>query len=254
MSEWLDDAIHVVRHGADLYVEQVGPSDAPAVLYLHGGPGASAHAFRALLGEELERYRMIYLDQRGGGRSYADVDFDLDTLADDIPAVAAALEIESLTLLAHGFGAAVAVRCQRRHPRLIAGAVWINPWLSFPLLAGSLARKAAQLSGDRSLLEELVDPNATVDAAFRSVGAKPLLDALLFPDPAARLQLEHVESGVLFGPSESATLRDLWLLDVSAVRRLWDRHRGGRTDESFALWPILMFRAWSDLQHTARSS
>ena len=44
------------------------------------------------------------------------------------------------------------------------------------------------------------------------------------------------------------------LLDVSAVRRLWDRHRGGRTDESFALWPILMFRAWSDLQHTARSS
>jgi proline iminopeptidase len=215
VSEWLDDAIHVVRHGADLYVEQVGPSDAPAVLYLHGGPGASSHAFRALLGEDLERYRMIYLDQRGGGRSYADLDFDLDTLADDVVAVAAALSIPSLTLLAHGFGATVAVRCQRLHPNLVRGAVWINPWLSLPLLAGSLARKAAEMSGDNALLEESGDPNATVDAAFRAVGAKPLLDALLFPDPAARLHLEHAESSVLLGPSESAALRDLWSQDVS---------------------------------------
>lgn len=215
MSDWVDNAIHLVRQGADLYVEQVGPRDAPVVLFLHGGPGASAHAMRELLGEDLERYRMIYLDQRGGGRSYADVHFDLDTLADDVAAVATALEVGSLTLLAHGFGAAVAVRCSRRHPRLVRGAVWINPWLSMPMLAGTLARHAARMVGSSTVPDESGDPLVTVDAAFSLVGAKPLLDALLFPDPAARLHLEHAESSVLLGPSESASLENPWFVDVS---------------------------------------
>jgi proline iminopeptidase len=215
VSDWIDDALHVVREGADLYVEQVGPADAPPVIFLHGGPGASAHAFRALLGEDLEPYRMVYLDQRGGGRSYADQAFDLDTLADDVAAVAYALELPSVTLLAHGFGAAVAVRCSERHRDLVRGSVWINPWLSMPLLAGTLARHAARLSGEHEGIFDHGDPVASVDAAFGAVGAKPLLDALLFPDPAARLHLEHTESGVLLGPSESASLRDPWLVDVS---------------------------------------
>jgi proline iminopeptidase len=226
VSAWIDDALHVVRQGADLYVEQVGPTDAPAVIFLHGGPGASAHAFRALMGEDLERYRMVYLDQRGGGRSYADQDFDLNTLADDVAAVAEALELPSVTLLAHGFGAAVAVRCSERHRKRVRGSVWINPWLSMPLLAGTLARHASRLSGVDAGSLDLGDPVATVDAAFGAVGAKPLLDALLFPDPAARLHLEHTESSVLLGPSESASLRDPWWVDVSEAL---DRDLGALT-------------------------
>jgi hypothetical protein len=97
----LDDAIHVVREGADLYVEQVGPADAPPVVFLHGGPGASAHAFREFLGDDLESYRMVYADQRGGGRSYADAPFDLDTLADDVAA------------LSHGRSTSAPRRCSR---------------------------------------------------------------------------------------------------------------------------------------------
>jgi len=220
---FLDEALHLVRGGADLYVEQVGPADAPPVLFLHGGPGASAHAFRELLGDDLERYRMVYLDQRGGGRSYADAPFDLDTLADDAAAVVRALRLGRVTLLAHGFGAAVAVRCVARHPELVRGQVWLNPWLSMPLLARTLRRQATVLSarGDGAPRplgppgEEDGDPEASVDAAFAVAGAKPLFDALLFPDPAARLRLEHAESTVLLGPSESAGLDAPWRVDVA---------------------------------------
>jgi len=81
---FLDEAYHVERPGADLYVEQVGPTSAPPVYFLHGGPGYHAHAFRELVGDDLEGFRMIYADQRGGGRSYADQPFDLDVLADDV--------------------------------------------------------------------------------------------------------------------------------------------------------------------------
>ena len=239
---FVDDALHLVREGADLYVEQVGPTDAPAVLFFHGGPGASAHAFREILGEDLERYRMVYLDQRGGGRSYADAAFDLDTLADDAAAVAEALRLPSVTALAHGFGAAVAVRLAIRHPSLVRGQVWLNPWLSMPVLAATLHRHAhggdshvgaaaaqvgpAEPIGGTPTIGSLdpvgsivaaatIDPDALVDEAFAAAGAKPLFDALFFPDPAARLQLEHAESSVLLGPSESVGLSDPWHVDVS---------------------------------------
>jgi proline iminopeptidase len=210
---FVDDARHLIREGADLYLEQFGPADAPAVLFLHGGPGASSHAFRELLGEDLEAYRMIYLDQRGGGRSYADAGFDLDTLADDAAAVVAALGLDRVTVLAHGFGAAVAARLAARHPGLPRGHVWLNPWLSMPLLARTLHRRAGVGRVDAE--DDGADPVALVDAAFAAAGAKPLFDALLFPDPAARLRLEHAESTVLLGPSESAGLDDPWHVDVS---------------------------------------
>jgi len=211
---FVDDALHLVREGADLYLEQVGPADAPPVLFLHGGPGASAHAFRELLGEDLEAYRMIYLDQRGGGRSYADAAFDLDTLADDAAAVAEALRVPAVTTLAHGFGAAVAVRFAVRHPGRVRGHAWLNPWLSMPLLAATLYGRAHGADADAPEPDGVADPDALVDAAFAAAGAKPLLDALLFPNPAARLRLEHAESSVLLGPSESVGLSAPWHVDV----------------------------------------
>ncbi|HTZ10138.1 MAG TPA: asparagine synthase (glutamine-hydrolyzing) [Acidimicrobiales bacterium] len=34
------------------------------------------------------------------------------------------------------------------------------------------------------------------------------------------------------------------ILDVAAVRRLWDEHRTGRFDRQFEVWDVLMFQAW----------
>lgn len=243
MSLFHDDVMHISRDGAalpgsleaavdseagaagaDLYVERVGPADAPTLIYLHGGPGASAQPFREMLGEDLERYQVVYLDQRGGGRSYAAGDFDLDTLADDVEAVARSLELGSVVLLAHGFGAAVATRTALRHPARVVGMVWINPWLSMPRLAGTLHRQAMAMSDAEGLSpgalgeadeHAAAGAEALADAAFASVGAKPLLDALLFPDPAARLRLEHAEASLMLGPTESGTLTALWSTDVS---------------------------------------
>ena len=213
MGGYRDDALHLERPGADLYLEVVGPEDAPAILFLHGGPGGSSHALREALGDDLERYLMIYLDQRGGGRSYADAPFDLDTLASDVAAIARDLKTPPLILFAHGFGAAIAARTERRHPDVVRGHVWLNPWVSMPILAGTLHQRALELSG-QSGAGDGIDPAALVDEAYRLVGAKPLLDALSFPDPASRLRLEHLTSTALHGPEWSTTLDDPWDVDV----------------------------------------
>ena len=48
------------------------------------------------------------------------------------------------------------------------------------------------------------------------------------------------------------TLRSDGLLDVAAVRRVWDDHTSGRWDAGHELWPLLMFQAW--LHRPARAA
>jgi proline iminopeptidase len=220
---FIDEAVHVERPGADLYVDQVGPSSARTLYYLHGGPGYHAHSFRDLLGDDLEGYRMIYADQRGGGRSYADAPFDLDVLADDVAAVVDALGAAPAGLLAHAFGGAVAVRAALRHPDRFDALVLVNPWFSMPMLARTLQREAAHRSGrpDTALPPEgaladaqSLDPDELIRTAFAQVSAKALLDALEFPDLATRLRLEHSDATALLGPTETAELEAPWRVDV----------------------------------------
>ena len=140
---FFDTPYHITRGRADLYVEQVGPETAPVVFFVHGGPGYNSHSFRDLVGDELERYRMIYADQRGAGRSYTDAAFTLDDLADDIRAILDALELERGSLLAHGFGAQIAVQAATAFPDRLGSLVLVNPWFSMPLLARTLQRRGS---------------------------------------------------------------------------------------------------------------
>jgi len=223
VSAWIDAPITVRTERADLYLEQVGPQDAPVVLYLHGGPGYGSFSFRDLVGDDLTGYRMVYADQRGGGRSYAGGPFGLDDLAGDVATLLSALRLERATLLAHGFGAQVAVRAARRHPDLVEGLVFVNPWFSMPLLARTLQRRAAHLSGapDAALPSEAaladpdaLDPDEIADRAFGMVDPKALFDALEFPSPASRMRLEHADAVAQYGPQSAAAPDAMWRLEV----------------------------------------
>lgn len=228
---WVDAPITVQARDADLYLDQVGPQDAPVVLYLHGGPGYGSFSFRDLMGDELERYRMLYADQRGGGRSYAGGPFGIDDLADDVATLLRATRLERATLLAHGFGALVAVRAAVRHAERVERLVLMNPWFSMPLLARTLQRRAAHLAGvpDEALPSEealadadALDPEEIAERAYRLMPPKQLFDALEFPVPASRLRLEHADAVAQFGPQRNEAPDDVWrasaLDDLPALR------------------------------------
>ena len=218
-----DEIFHVETPHADLYVEDVGPAEAPVLYYLHGGPGYNAYSFRDLVGDALESFRMVYADQRGAGRSYVDMPFDLDVLADDVVLNLDALGVPRASLLAHGFGAHIAVRAALRHPHRVERLVFAAPWVSMPLLARGLQREAAVAVGDagsalppeESLAEpEALEPETLVAEAFGRVPAKQLFDAMQFPSPASRLRLEHSDTEALFGPQELVEPEGVWRLDV----------------------------------------
>ncbi len=212
----IDTPITIQGRNADLYVEQVGPQDAASVLYLHGGPGYNAFSFRDLVGDELREWRMLYADQRGGGRSYADGDFTSDDLVADAITVLDATQRDSATLLAHGFGALVAVKVAAFHPDRVDGLVLINPWFSMPALAKVLHRTATHAADSDAggAGDAPDDPAQAVDEAFALSDPKTLFDSLEFPNPASLMHLEHIDSIAHYGPQERSVPLDTWTADA----------------------------------------
>ncbi len=134
--------------GAALFYRMVGTG--PDVLVMiHGGPGMDmgymVPDFRPLA----ERHRLLFYDQRGGGRSeLLRDDPALYTMARhvaDLEALRRRFGLERMTLVAHSFGPAIAASYAIAHPDHVARMIFLGP---VPPRAGDLwARYGATLEG-----------------------------------------------------------------------------------------------------------
>jgi proline iminopeptidase len=96
--------------GVSLNVEEVG--DGFPVIVLHGGPGLDHSSFRPYLDPLGDGFRLLYVDERGQGRSER-VDpatLSLDVFARDVDLLAEALGLDRFALLGHSFGAIITTR------------------------------------------------------------------------------------------------------------------------------------------------
>src|SRR5919202_1843607 len=90
-----------------MFVEEVG-SGFPLIV-LHGGPGLDHTHFRPWLDPLGDELRLLYVDERGQGKSER-VDpetLSLEVFARDVDLLAEALELGRFALLGHSFGAIV---------------------------------------------------------------------------------------------------------------------------------------------------
>jgi proline iminopeptidase len=133
--------------GKQLYVEVLGPVTAPAVLYLHGGPGTGAYDFTRHQGGRLSPVlRLVAMDQRGVLRSdpLGDTEaFGLEDLIEDCEAVRRALGIDRWAVIGHSFGGYLAVRYALKYPAAVTAVVLESPTLDLGSSARSLLRRAA---------------------------------------------------------------------------------------------------------------
>jgi proline iminopeptidase len=91
-----------------LFVEEVG-SGFPLIV-LHGGPGMDHTMFRPYLDPLSDDFRLLYVDERGQGRSdrVDPATLSLEVFARDVDLLAEALELDRFALLGHSFGAIIA--------------------------------------------------------------------------------------------------------------------------------------------------
>jgi len=90
----------------ELYHTEYGPEDAPRLLCLHGGPGASLDYMLPQMLALASDYRLIFYDQRGGGRSRVNDQSPITwkTHVEDLAALVRELSLEPLTLVGYSWG------------------------------------------------------------------------------------------------------------------------------------------------------
>jgi proline iminopeptidase len=134
--------------GASLFYRLVGTG--PDVLVMiHGGPGMDMGYMVPDFAPLAKRHRLLFYDQRGGGRSeILRDDPALYTMARhvaDLEALRRHFKLERMTLVAHSFGPAIAASYAIAHPDRVARMVFIGP---VPPRAGDLwARYAVSMHG-----------------------------------------------------------------------------------------------------------
>ncbi len=95
--------------GARIFYQPVGSPDNYPLIVLHGGPGLDHTEMYPWLNALSEQFYLIYVDERGQGRSER-VDpatLSLSRFAEDVTKLAAALELPRYALLGHSFGAMI---------------------------------------------------------------------------------------------------------------------------------------------------
>lgn len=113
---------------ATIFYETVG-SGAPIVV-VHGGPGLDHNYLQPGLDALGNRFELVYFDQRGTGRSSAELTTDaihIDAFVRDIEALRESLGHERITVLAHSFGSLIGMRYALTHPERTRALILMNP-------------------------------------------------------------------------------------------------------------------------------
>jgi proline iminopeptidase len=182
-------------------------------LYIHGGPGAGSYFLEKLMGDSLEQhFQMIYLDQRGSGRSMSpkDNNYSLDRMIKDFEEVRTSLGIKQWLTIGHSFGGLLQMGYAKNHTNVIKGMIMINCSLNLnETFKSSWCPKACDLLGitDRrfyldetlpikvrwdSLIVQLVRKDIIWKMAFSSRNDMDMMNAACSEVPRGNVDFESI--------------------------------------------------------------
>jgi len=142
--------------GAIVYYETIGQGR--PLMVLHGGPGAPHGYFLPYLLPLAKHHRLVFMDERGSGRSERLANFKgytLDNLACDADAVRRALGLKTVDVMGHSFGGILAQAYAIKYPSTVRRLI----------LAGT-GSSASRINADFKLIKDSLDPalRAQIDA------------------------------------------------------------------------------------------
>ena len=119
----------VDANGVMIYYKMLGRG-AP-LLIVHGGPGASHDYFLPYLLPLARRNKVVFIDERGSGRSQKLEDpsgYTIENMVEDVESVRQALGLGKISLMGHSYGGALAqayaLKYQANLTHLILGSTW----------------------------------------------------------------------------------------------------------------------------------
>jgi proline iminopeptidase len=146
--------------------------DTPAVILLHGGPGASESPLFRHFNSDLEhKFLMVYWEQRGTGRSYRSsiptmtIDQFVCDLDEVVELVRARFHKTRVVLLGHSWGSAIGLLYAARYPGKVAAYLGVGQVADM--------RQGEQLSYEFALREARRRDDDDAIKALQEIGAPP---------------------------------------------------------------------------------
>lgn len=124
--------MHAEINGTRLFYETVGSG--PAVYILHGGLGFDHTYFRPWLDPWAERFKLVFYDHRGCGRSERPATLDdvtHETWIDDLDALRAHLGDDTFVVAGNSYGGVLAQEYALKYPERLDGMVLITSLPAF---------------------------------------------------------------------------------------------------------------------------
>jgi proline iminopeptidase len=137
---------YVDAHGVLIYYGEFG-AGSPLVV-VHGGPGADHTYFLPWLLPLARTHRLIFIDERGSGRSQRLQDaslYTVEAMVEDVEAVRQALHLGKISLLGHSYGGVLAQAYALKYQQNLTHLILNSTFPSTRQMNEVLAREKAQM-------------------------------------------------------------------------------------------------------------
>jgi proline iminopeptidase len=147
----------VDSHGALIYYTSIGQG--PPLMIVHGGPGASHDYFLPYLLPLMRTNRLIFIDERGSGKSSKLEDpsqYTVANMVEDIETVRQALGLGKISLLGHSFGGPLVEAYAFKYQKNLSHLILASTFASTRELNAALAKMKEEMpTKDRERLDAL---------------------------------------------------------------------------------------------------
>src|SRR5688572_25858964 len=146
---FVDSLYITTSDSVNLFVKRSG-SGYP-VLFIHGGPGSNSYYFEKEGGDIFSKdVQLIYLDQRGCGRSDSSQasDYSLARVVKDFDEVRQYFGYKQWMLMAHSFGGILATEYAYKYQPAIKAMVYLNCTINLLYTAESGIKKGLEFLGN----------------------------------------------------------------------------------------------------------
>lgn len=140
----------VDAHGVLIYYVAFGKGS-PLVV-VHGGPGADHTYFLPYLLPLARTHRLIFIDERGSGRSQRLQDtslYTVENMVEDVEDVRQALNLGKISLLGHSYGGVLAQAYALKYHQNLTHLILNSTFPSTKQMNEVLAREKAQMPADK---------------------------------------------------------------------------------------------------------